>query len=129
MSADLGLDPSDPLNLLLHSTSTHNEDSASEESENTTNPQDWAKYSSLWSEQSQPFKSYADLMDLADFSMNLDVDYSSMGIDPSSLHFNPTALNFAYDDQNPMSSTNFGDPYPFQCPPQLAQGSEGSTSP
>lgn len=127
MSADLGLDPSDTLNLLFHSTA-HNEDSTTEE----PNPQDWAKYSPLWSEHSQPFKSYADLMDLPDFSMNLDVDYSTMGIDPSSLQFNPSGLTFAYDDQNPVSSTNFGDPFPtfsFQCQPQLVQGSEASTSP
>ncbi|KAJ7749274.1 hypothetical protein DFH07DRAFT_556250, partial [Mycena maculata] len=46
MSSDLGLDPSDPLNLLLHNHSQH--DGADTDTDSAGTPPDWNTLSSMW---------------------------------------------------------------------------------
>jgi len=126
MSTELGLEPSDPLNLLLHNTAQNDESSDGSNSEGA-GPQDWSKFSSMWSDQPHSaLKSYPDLMDFADLGM--DLDYASLGIEPSALQLNPGfSLSF---DENSLSSTSFNDVYPqfsFQYP--TAQEMDFSASP
>lgn len=127
MSTDLGLDPNDPLNLLLHNTAQTDEPSSEEL--DTVAPQDWNKLTALWSDPAA-FKP-TEVMDLTDFSMNMDMDYSSMGIDPSSLHFNPPGLNFSFDDPSTIPAGTFGEFFPsfsFEYPtPNSSQSSDISS--
>ncbi|KAF8970448.1 hypothetical protein BDZ97DRAFT_1914739 [Flammula alnicola] len=126
MSTDLGLDPSDPLNLLLHSAS--NGDSSSDESSQSESSQDWSKFSTLWADNSDQSKPYSDMMDFADLtSMAMDFD-PSMSIESSALQFN--SLNFGYDDQfNNLSSELLSAQFPFSFQSVLGGNDlSGSTS-
>jgi hypothetical protein len=114
MSTELGLDPSDPLNLLLS-----NGDSSSDESSQHDNPQDWSKFSALWADgaEQSSLKPYSDIVDLSDLThMSMDMDFNpSMAIEPSALHHFPgSGMNFSYDDQfnAELLSTQF--PFMFQ---------------
>ncbi|KIM42175.1 hypothetical protein M413DRAFT_444638 [Hebeloma cylindrosporum] len=115
MSAELGLDASDPLNLLLN-----NGDSSSDDSSQNENPQhDWSKFSALWADggEQATSKPYSDIMDLSDLThMSMDMDFNpSMAIEPSALHHFPSSnLNFTYDDQfNTLSSELLATQFPF----------------
>jgi hypothetical protein len=84
---DIGLDPSDPLNLII-------KDDAQTPSSGHASPMDWSQLSSLWS--SNPYMDalstnmtlkYPDIP--LDFSV-LDMDFNpSMSIDPTALHYEP----------------------------------------
>lgn len=127
MSTDLGLDPSDPLNLLLHNSSQGADSSTSSESSQmeTGSAEDWSKFSALWAEVSEQqantaMKPYPDIMDFADLNaMPMDMDFNpSMSIEPSALHYdsmkfaNP-GMSFSYDDQYGLSSELLTSQFPF----------------
>lgn len=131
MSSELGMDPSDSLNLLLN-----NGDSSSDESSQHDNPQqDWSKFSTLWADSADQssLKPYSDIVDLNDLThMSMDMDFNpSMAIEPSALHHFPgSTMNFSYDDQfnAELLSTQFpfmfqfgasGDPTSSSASPQL----------
>jgi hypothetical protein len=142
MSSDLRLDPSDPLNLLLHSDM--------DDSDNTS-PPDWSNLSAaLWSNppasefDSTSTKPYSDILDypttdhLADLSMNMDIH--SFGIEPNMLHFDPTKFQQSYSSmQYPYFSGSADDilsnqfPFSFQAaldhipPPDSASSSSLSS--
>ncbi|PPQ88539.1 hypothetical protein CVT25_009919 [Psilocybe cyanescens] len=126
MSTDLGLDPSDPLNLLLHNSSQNADSSTSSESSqmDSSHSEDWSKFSALWAEVSEqsnnPMKPYADIMDFADLnSMPMNMDFNpSMSIEPSALHYDSmkfanSGMNFSYDDQYGLSSELLASQFPF----------------
>ena len=131
MSTELGLDPSDPLSLILK-----NGDSSSDESSQNDSPQhDWSKFGALWADgaEQSSLKPYSDIMDLSDLAhMSMDMDFnSSMAIEPSALHHFPgSTMNFSYDDQfNPeLLSTQFPFMFQFGATGDLTSSSS-STSP
>ncbi|KAK1221926.1 hypothetical protein PQX77_015254 [Marasmius sp. AFHP31] len=82
---DLGLDPSDPLNLWLHNTSQSNDSSMDDDSAGES-PPDWSQFSSLWAPSMEPGGNTK-----LDFGLGLDAEMdfvNSMAIDPNALHFN-----------------------------------------
>ncbi|KIL57564.1 hypothetical protein M378DRAFT_27930 [Amanita muscaria Koide BX008] len=133
MSSDLALDPSDPLNLLLHSTPQNVQEDTQDSSS------DWSQLTNaLWN--SDPDHgalklSYPDVLDYtpADpFTMNVDI--CSFGIEPNMLHFDPTKYqqqSFA-DVQYPYLSASPGDMlsshYPFSFQAALDQAPMYSSS-
>ncbi|KAG7097621.1 hypothetical protein E1B28_004954 [Marasmius oreades] len=87
MDTDLGLDPSDPLNLWLHNTSQGN-DTSMDDSSPGGSPPDWSQLSGLW-----PPSMDAGGNAKMDFNVSLegDMDFvNSMAIDPNALHLNYT---------------------------------------
>ncbi|KDR68370.1 hypothetical protein GALMADRAFT_146330 [Galerina marginata CBS 339.88] len=135
MTSDLGLDPSDPLNLLLHNSSQAGMSSSSSPSQQRqeqqqktqteledANAEDWSKFSALWADPpassglgADPLKPYTDMMpmDFADLSssMGMDMDFNpSMSIEPLALQYDPmkfaNSMGFAYDDQYGMLASN-----------------------
>ena len=135
MSADLGLDPSDPLNLLLHNTSQRPETEMDDES---TAAQDWSKFSSLWADhtdQTVTMKPYPDIMDFSDLgSMTMDMDFDpSLTIEPSALHYDfakvAQGMNYPQDDQfNSYSTELLSGPFPFTFQEALVAGDMSSAS-
>ncbi|KAF8906757.1 hypothetical protein CPB84DRAFT_362584 [Gymnopilus junonius] len=129
MSSELGLDPSDPLNLLLRNSS--------DDPDSQDNAQAWSTLSSLWSDPvppTDPSKSYVDMMpmDFSDLtsSMAMDMDFNNpMAIEPSILQFDPVkfANAFAgYDDQYGLSTDLMATQFPFSF--QFNNGSGQITS-
>uniref|UniRef100_A0A0W0F121 BHLH domain-containing protein n=1 Tax=Moniliophthora roreri TaxID=221103 RepID=A0A0W0F121_MONRR len=102
---NLGLDPSDPLNLWLHDTS-QGSDSSMDDSSAGESPPDWSQLSTLWPPSGESGANGK--MEGVDFSMTLgsDMDFvNSMVIDPNALHFN-------YDGISPNELLP-GQHYPF----------------
>ncbi|KAK7036548.1 hypothetical protein VNI00_011481 [Paramarasmius palmivorus] len=84
---DLGLDPSDPLNLWLHNTS-QGSDSSMDDSSGEGSPPDWSQLSALWPSAAE--SGINGKVEGMDFSMSIgnDMDFvNSMVIDPNTLHF------------------------------------------
>ncbi|KAF9566552.1 hypothetical protein CPC08DRAFT_682424 [Agrocybe pediades] len=138
MSTDLGLDPNDPLNLLLHNTS-QSSDSNGTESEDGNVP-DWSQFSSLWADVNEqstnPTKQYADVMDFVDMSsIPTDMDFNpSITIEPSAMHYDSMkfpAMNYSYDEQytisNELLAAQF--PFTFQVDGSDMSGSSSTSSP
>lgn len=100
-SSDLGIDPSDPLNLMLHNSLHSSEDSPMEDSScDGASPPDWSQISSLWTEHEMGnTKPYMDIMDFTDpSSLYMDMNFNpSMAVEPSALHFDPTKFNINQD--------------------------------
>jgi hypothetical protein len=121
MSSDLGLDPSDPLNIMLHNTLQFSEDSSMEDSScEGASPPDWSQLSSVWPENDMgQTKTYPDIMDFADLSsLPLDMNFNpSMSIEPSTLHFDPMKFNlntnYSYDIHSPPYSNDLAQQFPF----------------
>jgi hypothetical protein len=92
-SLDLGLDPSDPLNLLLHSGNPN--PPMDESTTSGGSPPSWSDLNSLWPPD-QDRKPQFD-MDFSSFPMDMDMDMhlqSDTGIDPSALQMGfPSAEN------------------------------------
>ncbi|KAJ7442548.1 hypothetical protein B0H11DRAFT_2292054 [Mycena galericulata] len=108
MSQDLGLDPSDPLNLLLHNHSQH--DGADTDTDSASTPPDWNSLSSMW----PPVED-----NKMDF--NMDFNIMDMSFDPS-VGIEPIALNYTYAAPDPFQFT-------FESSHMSASSSEsGSTS-
>lgn len=128
MSQDLGLDPSDPLNLLLHNTSQGSDSSSIEGSSSlSTTPPDWSQLSALWpSGDSDDLggtgmgKSYPDIMmDFANLS-SLNMDFNpSMSIDPNALHFDPMKFSTYDADSHLLSNELLSAHFPFTFQPNL----------
>ena len=116
MSADLDLDPSDPLNLLLNNTSQSPEDDDST---------DWSKFSTLWADPSVGMKPCSGTIGFSDIgSLGMDMDFDpSMTIEPSALHYDYAKLAMSYNDDS------FNTDFPStQFAPSLSS-SEASTPP
>ncbi|KAF8626697.1 hypothetical protein AX15_004733 [Amanita polypyramis BW_CC] len=153
MSSDLGLDPSDPLNLLLHNTAQNGPSSSAigdtpSQSENTA-LSDWSQLTALWNN-SEPDNSamkpiYSDMLQcqgssstehFAELSMNMDIH--SFGIEPNMLHFDdPSGYQQPFNDIHyPYFPTSPGDvlsnqfPFSFQAAlDQIPPESLSSSSP
>lgn len=125
---DLGLDPSDPLNLLLHNTS-QSADSSMEEfsSGESASPPDWSELTALWQENkyvdqsSGQMKQFPDVMGFGNLtSLPMDMDFNpSMSIEPSMLHFDPMKfsnppINYTFDDQSSYRNLNTDLLFTFQ---------------
>ncbi|KAH7920660.1 hypothetical protein BV22DRAFT_1198760 [Leucogyrophana mollusca] len=134
------LDPSDPLNLLLNS-STDTDSSSSQ----APSPPDWSQFSSLWPMQSgepcggttQPGASEnAKLADFGmdfDFSLPMDLDFTngamSMAIDPSALHFDSKAIHQPLFDLSVQPQDLLSASFPFTfSSPTLSTTSASSAS-
>lgn len=100
MSSDLGLDPSDPLNLLLHNSSQggnapSNHDSSMDDLSSSSRggtPPEWSDLSNLWSahEAGMGDIKYPEI----DIDFTVPMDYNpSMSIDPSALHYDPSGFS------------------------------------
>ncbi|KAF8632891.1 hypothetical protein AX17_004737 [Amanita inopinata Kibby_2008] len=134
MSSDLGLDPSDPLNLLLHNTSqngpgdTSMEDSSSQNED--TSPADWSQLTALWNNSNPETDTgatksmYPDMLDytgtsatdqFTDLSMNMDIH--PFGIEPSLLHFDTMNYQQSFSEmQYPYFSSSSTDMLSSQFP-------------
>jgi len=134
MSADLGLDPNDPLNLLLHNTDTSGNDS-----EDVDVP-DWTKLGGLWAdvneEATNPLKQYTEIMDFGDMnSIPMDMDFNpSITIEPSALHYDSmkfSNMNYSYEEQlaisNELLAAQF--PFTFQFDGSDMSGTSSTSSP
>lgn len=96
MSQDLGLDPSDPLNLLLNN---NGQDSSMEDSNSSHgSPPDWSQLSStLWPNQNNQGENMK-YPDLGMEFLQMDMEFNpSMSVDPSALHYNNQTYNTAFD--------------------------------
>ena len=139
MSSDLGLDPSDPLNLILHNAVQNSDGPADETSSDASGSQDWSKFS-LWAtngiEQSPNVKPYLDILDFPDLN-TMDMDFNpSMSLDPSALQYDAlkfglSGLGFTYDDSMGAggSSDLLGGQYPFTFQSVLQASSELALNP
>ncbi|KAK7439376.1 hypothetical protein VKT23_017599 [Stygiomarasmius scandens] len=115
-SAELGVDPSDPFNLMHHSS--HSSDTSMDDSDSQP---DWSQISSFWPT-SAPFdstfgaegnqKQFTDM----DFNMALSSDFdfvSSMAIDPNALQFDPQKMNYDYQEFVPNNLLSADQSFPF----------------
>ncbi|KAJ7025547.1 hypothetical protein C8F04DRAFT_1400498 [Mycena alexandri] len=106
MCSDLGLDPSDPLNLLLHNHSQHDDPSPTDAA-----PPDWNSLSSMWPEDK--------MEDMSHFTMDLDA--------PDFGLFNPFQFTFAAPSPLPESeSDSGGSSASFSPPPSMRAASEAT---
>ncbi|GLB39084.1 putative helix loop helix domain containing protein [Lyophyllum shimeji] len=138
MSADLGLDPSDPLNLLLHNTSqSHSSANSSleEPSREGGSPPDWSQLSSLWPDNDfgGQTKPYPDMMDFSELgSLSLDIDLSNaIAVEPSALHFNPIKYNTVntHYPYSPPTDDLLSGHYPFTFQANSPSASDTSSQP
>ncbi|KAJ6499511.1 hypothetical protein C8R47DRAFT_291778 [Mycena vitilis] len=111
MSQDLGLDPSDPLNLLLHNHSQH--DATDTDTDSASTPPDWNTLSSMWPPVDDP---------KMDFAMDFGLMDDMMSFDPNA-GIEPNALNYTYAAPDPFQFT-------FESPHMSSRSSSesGSTS-
>ncbi|KAJ7668988.1 hypothetical protein B0H17DRAFT_1142262 [Mycena rosella] len=91
MSSDLGLDPSDPLNLLLHNHSQH--DGADTDTDEAATPPDWNTLSSMWPP-----------VDDSKMDFNMDFGLMDMSFDPA-VGIEPNALAYPYSTPDPFQFT------------------------
>lgn len=113
MSAELGLESSDPLNMLL---TTPNPDSASDDSPEAST--DWAKFSTLWADNSEQLKPYGDMMDFSDMAgLSMDMDFNpGMTIEPNMLSYDAMKFNnFTFDEQFSAEFLAGNFPFSFQA--------------
>jgi hypothetical protein len=115
MSSDLGLDPSDPLNLLLHNTS---QDGASTESSKLGSVPDWSQLTTLWPAHDRYLADGLKYPDMGiDFNLplSMNMDYNpSMAVEPSALHFEPSYNQPSFFSSNvPLSGEFFPPSFPF----------------
>jgi hypothetical protein len=120
MSQDLGLDPSDPLNLLLNNNS---QDSSMDENNSSHgSPPDWSQLSSsLWPNEGSMQNNLGENTKYSDLGMDflqMDMDFNqSMAVDPNALHYNNQEYNSGFDFspyQNRHLATEFlSTPFPF----------------
>ncbi|KAJ2937072.1 hypothetical protein H1R20_g23, partial [Candolleomyces eurysporus] len=111
MSTDLGLDPSDPLNLLLQNSAPSSADTSMEDSGSSTSdgssPQDWTQLSTLWDggDPTGGLK-YPELMDFNDLSsLPMDMDFNpALGLDASTLHYE--SLKYGAYPYDPTAAFN-----------------------
>ena len=122
MSSDLGLDPSDPLNLLLHNTA-QGADSCMESSKEGNVP-NWSQLTSPWSMHNLDEWKYPDMGMDFNLSLPMSMDYNpSMAVEPSALHFDssyhqpplftsnvlPTSFPFTFGSDESSSPSSHGD--------------------
>ncbi|KAF5352211.1 hypothetical protein D9758_009218 [Tetrapyrgos nigripes] len=116
-SADLGVDPSDPFNLLMHQS--RSSDTSMDDSSGESLP-DWTQLPSVWPTSTFDSTFGADSDQKAfthmDFDMGLSSDFdfvSSMGIDPNALQFDNQKMGFSYQDFNPNNLLPTSQSFPF----------------
>ncbi|KAJ7598666.1 hypothetical protein C8J56DRAFT_1020398 [Mycena floridula] len=124
MTADLELDPLDPLNLILHNTSQTGTSSSDSSMDSSRNSPDWSQLSSMWSSgESTETKFNPDLMGFNLSSLGMDLDFNpSMVIEPSALHYdNNLKTHYPYDNSYSMPDM-MSFPFTYQTfPPQEQQ--------
>ncbi|KAJ6571887.1 hypothetical protein B0H19DRAFT_1131768 [Mycena capillaripes] len=98
MSADLGLDPSDPLNLLLHNHSQH--DGPDTDTDSAATPPDWNSLSSMWPPVDDHKMDFA--MDFGLMDMSFD---PAVGIEPSALNYTYAPDPFQFTFESPHLSS------------------------
>ncbi|EIN08937.1 hypothetical protein PUNSTDRAFT_143610 [Punctularia strigosozonata HHB-11173 SS5] len=121
MATTLGLDPSDPLNLLIHnahpdtSSSSSSSEDDSQESSAGGSPPSWNELSTLWSSSEHadlsPSKAGGELgtgtLDLfAPMDMDFDPHHQDLSVDPAALHFDAQKLFAAANDPTAYASAN-----------------------
>ena len=112
---DLGLDPSDPLNLLLNNSP---QDSSMEDSSSSHgSPPDWNQFSSsFWPNQTLPGDDIKSFPDLGMDFLQMDMDFNpSLAVDPSSLQYNNVGFDFNQHLSNEFMSASF--PFTFNSHP------------
>jgi hypothetical protein len=125
---DLGLDPSDPLNLLLHNNSNSGDSSMEDMSTSSSgnSPPQWSQLSSLWPSNSymEQGGQYVDSgMKYPDLGLNtsfpIDMDFNpSMAVNPNSLHFDYARMAYPlqpsdYNQYGPLSNELLSASFPF----------------
>ncbi|KAJ7573538.1 hypothetical protein C8J56DRAFT_1173570 [Mycena floridula] len=126
MTANLELDPLDPLNLILHNTSQTGTSSLNSTMDSSRNSPDWSQLSSMWSssESTETSKFNPALMDFDLSSLGMDLDFDpSMIIEPNALHYdNNLKTHYPYDSSYSMPDM-MSFPFSFQTfnPPQEQQ--------
>ncbi|KAJ7070326.1 hypothetical protein B0H15DRAFT_118618 [Mycena belliarum] len=118
MSSDLGLDPSDPLNLLLHNHSQR--DPHDTDTDEAGTPPDWSTLSNMWPPVDDPHSKL-------DFSMDMDFGLMDMTFDPA-VGIEPNALNYAYAAPDPFQFT-FESPHTSSRSSSESGSTSGSFSP
>lgn len=135
MSTDLGLDPNDPLNLLLQNSGPSSADTSMEDSGSSTtdgsSPQDWTQLSTLW-DGGDPMGGlkYPELMDFNDLSsLPMDMDFNpALGLDASALHYDSLKYGgFSYDPASAFNNLP-GELLPGQFPFTLQSALNASAS-
>lgn len=117
---DLGLDPSDPLNMLLHN-SPHSADSSIDDSSSqgeAAETPDWSQLApSFWNTPSYIDDSASTAGKFSNFDLDMafslglaghEFDNQAMAVDPSALHFNPVV----FQDLQHTNSSNQHLEYP-----------------
>ncbi|KII91270.1 hypothetical protein PLICRDRAFT_51441 [Plicaturopsis crispa FD-325 SS-3] len=130
MSSELGLDPSDPLNMLLHNIPQNGDSYMDDGSPQEGSPPDWSQLSTMWAPQG-PMET--DSAKFSDMRMDFDlasIDFSPyMSVDPSALDLNPhrgfpqhpNQLDMSYSSVNDLLTPAF--PFTFS----LSEGSVSSS--
>jgi hypothetical protein len=141
---DLGLDPSDPLNLLLHNNSNSGDSSMEDMSTSSSggSPPQWSQLSSLWPPNSYMEQGgqyvdggikYPDLGVDLNMSFPIDMDFKpSMAVNPNSLHFDYARMAYPlqpsdYNQYGPLSNELLSASFPFtfsadHAVPNFAEG-------
>ncbi|KAJ7698877.1 hypothetical protein B0H16DRAFT_1836989 [Mycena metata] len=115
MNDDLGLDPSDPLNLLLHNHSQHNMQASDDDSSpSVSTPPDWNSLSSMW-----PAEDKMDEMSqFTSMDLGMGIDTADFGL------FNPFQFTFEAPSPLPSSeSESGGSTGSFSPPPSIRAAS------
>ncbi|KAG1745076.1 uncharacterized protein EDB91DRAFT_1122313 [Suillus paluster] len=124
---ELGLDPNDPLAMLLNNLS----DSETSSSQ-APSPSDWSQFSSLWPQQSlDDQNSKLDLGGSFDFSFPMDLDLNaalSMAVDPSTLHYNGTSQNVFDMNSIHVQPQDLLSSFPFTFSSPTLSSASASTS-
>ncbi|KAF7291849.1 BHLH domain-containing protein [Mycena indigotica] len=118
MSQDLDLDPSDPLNLLLHNRSQHDAPTDTD-TDSAATPPDWSSLNGMWTTPEDHVKMDATFD--VDFGGLLDISFDpNVGIEPAS-------LNYQYTAEFPQFS--FGSPHLSSAASSESGSTTGSFSP
>ncbi|KAF7323753.1 BHLH domain-containing protein [Mycena kentingensis (nom. inval.)] len=115
MASDLGLDPSDPLNLLLHNTSQHDAQTDTD-TDSASTPPDWSTLSTMWPPVDEKMDTSFGFGGLMDMSFDPNV-----GIEPAS-------LNYQYPG-DAFPAFSFGSPHSSSTASSESGSTSGSFSP
>lgn len=127
MSQDLGLDPSDPLNLLLNNNP---QDSSMDDGNSSQgSPPDWSQLSSsLWPNQVPMQGNPGENMKYPDMGIDflqMDMDFNpSMAVEPSALQYDSQGYNSGFDlsvyQNQHLASELLSAPFPFTFNPHAS---------
>ncbi|KAF7318201.1 BHLH domain-containing protein [Mycena chlorophos] len=121
MSQDLGLDPSDPLNLLLHNRSQHDVHTDTD-TDSAATPPDWSSLS-LWAAADDSNLKIDPSFDV-DFDGLMDMSFGpNVGIEPAALNYQP------YPPVDPFPAFPYGSPHMSSAASSESGSTSGSFSP